>query len=196
MASLSDMMTHKLIKRGDTISFTFKGNHFSATILDGGMIGKCTIKRVHDTEPQEILKQTVAFSSLTAWTEACLQDIMEEYYTRYSSWKRVIHSESKRSMGDIRDQCKLMDPTKAKDDTNELYKEIIRLHGTIDEMNYYIQRIHNGESIPFKQWSYLNIKPQQQVPRTIQIDETIDMEIHDEIQEIACNGNLKQYLRQ
>ena len=52
MASLSDMMTHKLIKRGDTISFTFKGNHFSATILDGGMIGKCTIKRVHDTEPQ------------------------------------------------------------------------------------------------------------------------------------------------
>lgn len=172
--------------------FTFKHNQFNAKVLRGGMIGECTMKRVHDSEPVQILNQTAAFSSLTAWTEACLQDIMDEYYTRYSSWKRVIHHESKRSMGDIRDQCKLMDPSKLKDDTTELYKEIIRLHGTIDEMNTHILRLHNNEPLEVKQWSYLNIDTQSKVPEVTMVTDSIDEQVHDQIQDLVCNGG--QYL--
>ena len=76
MATLQDMIRHKLINAGDSITFTFKGNVFGASILNGGFIGKCTIKRVHDTDAEEYLKANHStFSSLTAWTEACLQDM-------------------------------------------------------------------------------------------------------------------------
>lgn len=185
MVSICDMISHNLIKLGDTVSFTFKGNKFNSKILQGGLLGQCTIQRAHDSEHTPILSQTCAFSSLTAWTEACLQDIMDEYYTRYSSWKRVIHQESKRSMGDIRDQCKLMDPVKQKNDTTELYKEIIRLHGTIDEMNLYIESICPGQA---KQWSYLNISAQKEQIVPINVGEHIDTAVHSKIQDIVCNG--------
>lgn len=195
MATLQDMIRHKLINAGDSITFTFKGNVFGASILNGGFIGKCTIKRVHDTDAEDILKQTVAFSSLTAWTEACLQDIMEEYYTRYSSWKRVIHSESKRSMGDLRDQCKLLDPLKSKDHTNELYREIIRLHETIDEMNAYIEDLYQGKSLPPRKWSYMNFKPQQQVEERSVVHEVIDMGLHNTTQDMIMNNEFDEYLQ-
>ena len=196
MATLLDMINHKIVNVGDTITFTFKGNKFSAKLLRGGMIGGCTIKRVHDAEPEVILKQTAAFSSLTAWTEACLQDIMDEYYTRYSSWKRVIHHESKRSMGDLRDQCKLLEPSKMKEDTTELYKEIVRLHGTIDEMNSYVLSLHNGELLELKQWSYLNVDTQKKIPEIAHVNNTIDTAVHDKIQTYVCtnDGELYQYL--
>ena len=93
----NDMLLAELIKIGDTIEFTFKGNTFRAKILRGGLIGKCQQQSIHDKEPVSVLETTVGFSSLTAWTESCLQDLLEEYYTRYSSWKRVYHRESKRS---------------------------------------------------------------------------------------------------
>ena len=96
MATLNDMLLAELIKIGDTIEFTFKGNTFRAKILRGGLIGKCQQQSIHDKEPVSVLETTVGFSSLTAWTESCLQDLLEEYYTRYSSWKRVYHRESKR----------------------------------------------------------------------------------------------------
>ena len=122
MATLNDMLLAELIKIGDTIEFTFKGNTFRAKILRGGLIGKCQQQSIHDKEPVSVLETTVGFSSLTAWTESCLQDLLEEYYTRYSSWKRVYHRESKRSMSDLRDQCKLKE--RKSDDVMELYKEI------------------------------------------------------------------------
>ena len=95
-------------------------------------------------------------------------------------------------MGDIRDQCKLMDPSKLKDDTTELYKEIIRLHGTIDEMNTHILRLHNNEPLEVKQWSYLNIDTQSKVPEVTMVTDSIDEQVHDQIQDLVCNGG--QYL--
>ena len=97
MATLNDMLLAELIKIGDTIEFTFKGNTFTAKILRGGLIGKCQQQTLHE-DAKNVLANTVGFSSLTAWTESCLQDLLEEYYTRYSSWKRVYHRESKRSL--------------------------------------------------------------------------------------------------
>ena len=67
----------ELIKIGDTIEFTFKGNTFTAKILRGGLIGKCQQQTLHE-DAKNVLTNTVGFSSLTAWTESCLQDLLEE----------------------------------------------------------------------------------------------------------------------
>jgi len=156
--SLPDMLHHKLVHSGDTVTFTFKGHCFSAKILRGGLIGDCKVRSSLGTLP--ILQAVTAFSSLTAWTEACLQDHLEEYYTRYSSWKRVLHKESKRSMGDLRDQCKLLSKKRKRDEEiPELYKEIYRLQQTVVEMKRHIEEWERGHSPTKKDWKVVSIKP-------------------------------------
>ena len=139
MASPADMIAFGVVSVGDTVEFTFKSNYFCAEILRGGLVGNCRMLRANARASEKILQHTTAFSSLTAWTEACLQDVLEEYYTRYSSWKRVTHKESRRSMADLRDSCKLLD--KKNEDSLELHKELIRLQTTIDEMTVYISKM-------------------------------------------------------
>jgi hypothetical protein len=156
--SLTDMLHHELIHVGDTVYFNFKGNHFSAIILKGGLISGCQITTFDKT--RDILCGVTAFTSLTAWTEACLQDVLEEYYTRYSSWKRVSHKESKRSMGDLRDQCKLLSKKRKRDEeVPELYKEIYRLQQTIVDMKKHIDEWESGDTPSKKDWEVVSIKP-------------------------------------
>ena len=189
MATLNDMLLAELIKIGDTIEFTFKGNTFRAKILRGGLIGKCQQQSIHDKEPVSVLETTVGFSSLTAWTESCLQDLLEEYYTRYSSWKRVYHRESKRSMSDLRDQCKLKSTKRKHEDVAELYKEIFRLQTTIDEMNDHIAKVHKGEKIPFRRWSYLHIEPQPREPVVKKFKRFYDPFVSSTAEDAICNDS-------
>tara|TARA_B100001142_G_scaffold306440_1_gene336260 strand:- start:620 stop:1048 length:429 start_codon:yes stop_codon:yes gene_type:complete len=102
-----------------------------------------------------VLKNVVAFTSLTAWTEASLQDVLEEYYTRYSSWKRVVHKASKLTMGELRDRCKL---SSAKIDP-EVHKEIYRLQKYISKLETFIT--DNGFKIPKKDIEVAPIKLQE-----------------------------------
>jgi hypothetical protein len=156
------MLHHKLVSENDTVFFTFKGNHFTAKILRGGLIGECDMTSCGKT--MVILKGVTAFTSLTAWTEACLQDVLEEYYTRYSSWKRVNHKESKRSMGDLRDKCKLLSKKrKREDELPELYKEVYRLQQTIVDMKKHIECWEGGNTPSPKDWEVTSIKPTQPV---------------------------------
>jgi len=188
MASILDMINSNLIKIGDSIEFTFKGNTFRAKILRGGLIGKCQQYNIHEHEPKDILSSTVGFSSLTAWTESCLQDILEEYYTRYSSWKRVFHKETKRSMSDLRDQCKLQDTKRKHEDISELYKEIFRLQHTIDEMNEYIGKLHRGDQLKLKKWTYLHIEPQSRsLPTVKKIKTSYDKNTVSSVQDSVCS---------
>ena len=166
--SLLDLLLLKLVHEDDTVFFTFKGNHFHALILRGGLIGECYLTTNGNTI--KILTGITAFTSLTAWTEACLQDVLEEYYTRYSSWKRVNHKQSKRSMGDLRDQCKLLSKKRKRDEeVPELYKEIFRLQQTLVEMKRHIDCWQKGETPSPKDWKVISIKPK--LPATIRIDE-------------------------
>lgn len=157
--SLVDMISHKLVAVGDTVFFTFKNTYFSAKILAGGLIGECYMNR--NGRLERILTSVTAFGSLTAWTEAALQDVLEEYYTRYSSWKRVSHKESKRSMGELREQCKLLSKKrKREDETVELYKEIYRLQQTIVDMKQHIELWESGNPPKDKKWeSVISIRP-------------------------------------
>ena len=184
MASLHDLLQHNLIKVGDTVEFTFKGNHFTCSILRGGLLSECYLQKVHESAPVKVLQNTVAFSSLTAWTEACLQDVLEEYYTRYSSWKRVYHVRTRRSMGDIRDQYKISKEVKP-DNVVELYKEILRLQHTIEEMNTYIRTLTSDT--PCKQWSFMNVADAVVEPETkIESPKPVDENLHRRTQDFFC----------
>ena len=133
-ATIQDMINAGAISENDQIEFTFKGNTFYANVLRGGLIGQCKIKRAYSTTLENLPQFVSAFSSLTAWTEAMLQDVLEEYYTRYSSWKRVTHSGTKRSMSDLRDQCKLYYKEYGREENVELFKEILYLHNMIKQL--------------------------------------------------------------
>ena len=163
----------------DSVEFTFKGNHFTAKVLRGGLVGQCTLQRPHETSPQTILEGVASYTSLTAWTEACLQDVLEEYYTRYSSWKRVTHVQSKRTMGDLRDQCKVLNEHDV--DTKGLYQEIVRLQNTITEMNTYIERLFSGETLPKRTWTFPSVCTKPQTTPVPSLDK-IDSSIHSTTQ--------------
>ena len=44
------------------------------------------------------------YPSLTAWSEACLREGLQEENTRYASWKRIIHQKSGRTLQNLRSQ--------------------------------------------------------------------------------------------
>lgn len=129
-----------LVNIGDMVRFTFKGHAFNATICKGGIFSQCTFCRKGQKDVESIFSTTTTFGSLTAWTEACLQDILQEYYTRYSSWKRVLHVESQQTMGDLRDRCKLTESTLSTECITEIYRELQRLYTVNQEMALYIKR--------------------------------------------------------
>jgi len=139
MTSVGDMLRIGLVSIGDALGFTFKGSHFTSKILRGGIFSNCAVKRRGCKKYVEIFTNVSCFSSLTAWTEACLQDVLEEYYTRYSSWKRVIHLKSGQSMGDLRDRCKLTEKVLAPEAVVEVYKELQRAYTINQEMALYIR---------------------------------------------------------
>lgn len=185
MASLHDLVRCGMVTIGDKVEFTFKGNRFTSRILRGGLLGDFYLQKTHESAPSKILTTTVAFNSLTAWTEACLQDVLEEYYTRYSSWKRVYHVNSQRSMGDIRDQYKLTTDIKS-DNVCELHKEILRLQQTITEMNDHIRTL--STSSPCRQWEFLQIadvSAKHTSPKNCDI--TIDEDLHLRAQKRFCS---------
>lgn len=133
-STIGDMICAKLINVNDEIEFKFKGNIFVSRVVKGGLLSDCKYKSCRSPVYESCLKNVIAFSSLTAWTEACLQDVLEEYYTRYSSWKRVVHKQSNLTMSELRDRCKVQN---SKIDP-ELYKEIYRLNNMVDCLKKFI----------------------------------------------------------
>lgn len=138
--TLFDLLQNGLIKSGDAIEFTFKNCTFRARIIKGGLITSCQLFRPHSSEAENVLLHVTSFSSLTSWTEACLQDVLEEYFTRYSSWKRVYHCRTNVTMGEIRDRAKIINGKVSGGDNVELYREIYRLQKTINEMSIVLKK--------------------------------------------------------
>lgn len=142
MTSVADMIQLGLVNIGDMVRFTFKGHTFTATICKGGIFSKCTFRRKGQNDFEPIFSTTTSFGSLTAWTEACLQDILQEYFTRFSSWKRTLHVASQQTMGDLRDRCKLTESTLSSECVTEIYRELQRLYTVNQEMAQYIKRMN------------------------------------------------------
>ena len=178
--TLLDIIKSGLINVGDSVEFTFKKYYFSAKIIRGGLLSECKMRRPNSLTLEPILEHVTSFSSLTAFTEACLQDILEEYYTRYSSWKRVTHLETKQSMGEIRDRCKLTAGTVKSEDILELYKEIHRLQIIIDEMSTLLKEKGNFQ----KKWNVVMMKKQKTRKRILKKRKIENPEAYEKIQDM------------
>jgi hypothetical protein len=162
--TLFDLLQNGLIKNGDAIEFTFKNCTFRAKIIKGGLITSCQLFRPHSSESENVLSHVTSFSSLTSWTEACLQDVLEEYFTRYSSWKRVYHCRTNVTMGEIRDRSKIMNGRVSEGDNTELYREIYRLQKTIAEMSTVLKK-HNLYNERWNIKMLVNIEEKQTLRR-------------------------------
>jgi hypothetical protein len=99
MGRLQRLLQERLVNLEDVLYFTFKKHVFTGHVTNGGIIWNCTWQKPGELA-QEIFKHSVSlgqqpyvrtFESLTDWTETCIQECLDEYHTRYSSWKRVRH---------------------------------------------------------------------------------------------------------
>ena len=104
--TLADLISHGLVRAGDSLYFTFKKHTFHATLEPGGIIANCTV----DMRPCFI--DRAGFSSLTDWCDTCIQEILEEYATRFSGWKRCKHQATGSTMAMLRQQLHGMKPAK------------------------------------------------------------------------------------
>ena len=99
---MEQLITIGLVKIGDQIKFMFKRNTICGTIGHGGHVLNTIIKCPTSTEIRTLYTRT--YPSLTAWSEACLREGLQEENTRYASWKRVIHVKSGRTLQSLRSQ--------------------------------------------------------------------------------------------
>ena len=83
--TLRDLVSHGIVKSGDILGFTFKRHTFKAKLLDGGILGFCTF------DDQTVFTNRPGFTSLTDWSDTCIQECLHEFVTRFSSWKRIRH---------------------------------------------------------------------------------------------------------
>ena len=113
MRRLQQLLSCDYVRIGDELYFKFKGHHFTGKVLSGGLIGSCTWTPPGGTtvlifqEPTVVREQLIikTFESLTDFTESCIQEKLDEYHTRYSSWKRVRHSRTNTSMETLWKRC-------------------------------------------------------------------------------------------
>lgn len=106
MRRLQQLLQSQIIFGGDVLYFTFKKHIFTGKIAQGGLIWQCTWQKPGE-QPRVIFQNESSihqqpyvrtFESLTDWTETCIQECLDEYHTRYSSWKRVRHQRSDQPM--------------------------------------------------------------------------------------------------
>lgn len=106
MRRLQQLLQARIIFTNDVLYFTFKKHVFAGTIAQGGLIWHCTWQKPNE-QPQPIFQASASvqqqpyvrtFESLTDWTETCIQECLDEYHTRYSSWKRVRHQRTDQPM--------------------------------------------------------------------------------------------------
>lgn len=92
---LQRLIDASLLRVGDTIEFKFKRHQFTAVVSEGALLSHCT----WNGNP---IEQT-GFQTLTDWCDTCIQEILQEYVTRFSSWKRVRHVRTQRSFTQLRE---------------------------------------------------------------------------------------------
>ena len=118
--------------------FRFKGHTFGAVIAEGGFIGHCTMNGKHVDLP--------SYKTLTDWCDSCIQELVQEYVTRFSSWKRVKHMPTGKSFTQLRDvlvgrkplltaKCKCAEVTAARRQILNLQQKVMLLE----------QKLRDGE---------------------------------------------------
>ena len=149
MRRLQQLLNDNLVWSGDSLFFFFKKNKFSCSVTNGGLLWKCSWLKPDGTQ-KELFRNSSkidgrpyirTFESLTDWTETCIQECLDEYHTRYSSWKRVRHQRLGQPMETIYkhlQQKKLGSKTNV--DNIGLFEEIAALSATAAKYKEALQK--------------------------------------------------------
>jgi hypothetical protein len=148
MRRLQQLLNDNLVWSGDSLFFFFKKNKFSCCVTNGGLLWKCSWLKPDGTQ-KDLFRNSSnidgrpyirTFESLTDWTETCIQECLDEYHTRYSSWKRVRHQRLGQPMETIYkhlQQKKLGSKTNI--DNIGLFEEIAALSATVEQHKKMLQ---------------------------------------------------------
>ena len=143
MRRLQQLLQCRLVWPDDVLYFTFKKNRFYGSITSGGLIWKCTWQKP-GLEPVAIFQKgslldglpyVRTFESLTDWTETCIQECLDEYHTRYSSWKRVRHQRLEQPMETLFKHFQRRSLPQTNEPTVALYEQIAALQHHLEESN-------------------------------------------------------------
>ena len=121
---MEQLIIKGLVSIGDGIHFMFKKNKITGQVGYGGHVIHTTIQVPGETLNRSLFTHT--YPSLTAWSEACLREGLQEENTRYASWKRIIHTKSGRTLQSLRSQLNVNTKMSAAS-RQDLYSEINRL---------------------------------------------------------------------
>lgn len=130
-STLQKLLETGLVCDSDEISFQFKGHTFGARLMPGGLISHCT------WNSEAVLQDKVAFTTLTDWCDTCIQELVDEYVTRFSSWKRVRHVPTGSSFAQLR--ARLSD--KARTTTGCECAEVQRYRRQVLELQMKVQEL-------------------------------------------------------
>ena len=96
MITLHDLVQSMILSADDHLCFRYKTYVFSCQIDADGVLYN------FQANQRRVFCDRLPFDSISAWADACIQQIAKEYVTRFSSWKRVRHLESGLSMNSLR----------------------------------------------------------------------------------------------
>lgn len=167
MRRLQQLLQSQIVFLNDILYFTFKKNKFTGRVAKGGLIWRCTWQKPGE-EPQPVfsspstLDQKVfirTFESLTDWTETCIQECLDEYHTRYSSWKRVRHQRTDQPMEILFKHLQKRQMVKEPNSGKQilLYEEIAsqthhieQLVQTLDNWKEWFEQKYPGAELPIQ----------------------------------------------
>ena len=121
---MEQLIAIQKISVGDPIQFVFKKNRIRGCVGHGGHILSTVIFSSDGREIRTLYSRT--YPSLTAWSEACLREGLQEENTRYASWKRVIHVPSGETLQSLRSTLNVATKMSAAS-RQDLFSEINRL---------------------------------------------------------------------
>lgn len=165
MGRLQRLLQERLVNLEDVLYFTFKKHVFTGHVTNGGIIWNCTWQKPGELA-QEIFKHSVSlgqqpyvrtFESLTDWTETCIQECLDEYHTRYSSWKRVRHQLTDKPMEVLFKNLQMREitPGNSSPKPTLLFEKLASQKAHIDVLTKYITEIrewyekeHPGKQLP------------------------------------------------
>jgi len=196
MRRLQRLLQARIIFNDDILYFTFKKHIFTGKIAQGGLIWNCTWQKPGELSA-DIFKHTTAlgekpyirtFESLTDWTETCIQECLDEYHTRYSSWKRVRHRRSDQPMEVLFKHLQLRQLTPSADPGNKhilLFEQIASQKGHIETLT---EHIHS-----WNEW-FKQKFPNEKLPIAPLVPETEQLVDEPSAQPFMLHSNEGQYV--
>lgn len=183
MRRLQQLLQTQIVFVNDTLYFTFKKHVFTGKVAKGGLIWKCTWQTPGEearpvfSTPATIEQQRFirTFESLTDWTETCIQECLDEYHTRYSSWKRVRHQRTDQPMEVLFKHLQKKQLTKESNSSKQilLYEQLASqthhietLKAALNKWDQWFKQTHPNVTMPVESICHEEPTTEQPDPQT------------------------------